>query len=98
MVRWPIHQYRVLKQVDLDITVDAEKLAMAARAVGENLHVLYERDPSPFWAPGSMPMRQVLLNAVWWTRLHPNDHDSFWPLDSVRRRHTTERLVCTTGR
>jgi hypothetical protein len=42
---------RLLKQADLDLTLDGEKLTAAARAAGENFYVLYENDPSPFWKP-----------------------------------------------
>src|ERR1035438_9849642 len=51
---------RVLKQADLDLDLDAEKLTAAARAVGENLFVLFENQPSPFWESGSIPMSRVL--------------------------------------
>jgi hypothetical protein len=47
---------RVLKQADLDLTLDGEKLTQAARVAGENFYVLYENDPSPFWKPGSILM------------------------------------------
>jgi hypothetical protein len=59
---------RLLKQADLDLTLDGEKLTAAARAAGENFYVLYESDPSPFWKPGSILMSRVLRDAVWWTR------------------------------
>ena len=73
---------RVLKQADLDLTLDGEKLTQAARAAGENFYVLYENDPSPFWKPGSIPMSRVLRDAVWWTRIHREDEDLFLPMNS----------------
>ena len=39
---------RILKQADLDLTLDGVKLTEAARAVGQNFFVLYENDPRPF--------------------------------------------------
>ena len=76
---------RLLKQADLDLTLDGEKLTQAARAAGENFYVLYENDPSPFWKPGSIPMPRVLRDAVWWTRIHrggrgPLSPHEFWSL------------------
>ena len=55
----------VLTLVDLDLTLDADKLTAAARAIDENLFVLCENDPTFFWQPCSMPMSQVLKYAIW---------------------------------
>ncbi|HEV2328652.1 MAG TPA: hypothetical protein VGY56_07695 [Verrucomicrobiae bacterium] len=87
----------ILRQADLDLTVDAVKLTAAAREVGENFYVLAESHPHPFWQPGSMPMRQVLCNATWWTRLRPEDQDVFLPVNSVHRRSKRLPLTCVTG-
>jgi hypothetical protein len=73
---------RVLKQVDLDLTVDGHKLSAAARLTGVNLWVLYEGDPSPDCKTGSTPVSRILRNAIWWTRIHPRDADLFLPLIS----------------
>jgi hypothetical protein len=89
---------RVLKQVDLDLDLDAEKLTAAARAVGENLFVLFESDPSPFWESGSIPMSQILRDAVWWTRIHREDEDLFLPMNSGPLKRKRVRLRCSLGR
>jgi hypothetical protein len=89
---------RVLKQADLDLTLDGEKLTQAARAVGENLFVLYENDPSPFWEPGSIPMPRVLRDAVWWTRIYRGDEDFFLPMNSGPLKRKRGRLRCSMGR
>jgi hypothetical protein len=88
---------RILKQVDLDLTQDAEKLTSAARAAGENFYVLYENRPHLGWQPNSGPMIPVLRDAVWWTRIGSRDHDVFLPLDSVQRGPKRVRLNCSTG-
>jgi hypothetical protein len=87
----------VLRQVDVDLTVDADKLTAAAREASENFYVLCESHPHHFWGPGSMPMEQVLCSATWWTRILPEDQDVFVPVDSARRRPKHLRLNCTTG-
>lgn len=92
-----IQRALILRQADLDLTVDAEKLTAAAREVGENIYVLCESHPHVFWEPGSMPMRQVLRSATWWTRIHPEDQDVFAPVDSARRPPKRLRLNCATG-
>jgi hypothetical protein len=89
---------RMLRQADLDLTRDADQLNAAARAAGENLYVLPKRAPHPFWEPGSMPMQQVLSDAVWWTRTRPQDEDQFLPPETERRRPKRCPLICTTGR
>ncbi|HZM04891.1 MAG TPA: hypothetical protein VFC44_17970, partial [Candidatus Saccharimonadales bacterium] len=89
---------RVLKQADLDLDLDAEKLTAAARAVGENLFVLFENDPSPFWESGSIPMSRVLRDAVWWTRIHRADEDLFLPMNSGPLKKKRVRLRCSVGR
>jgi hypothetical protein len=86
---------RILKGVDLDLTLDAEKLTKAARVAGQNIYVLNEASPSPFWNPGSLPISQVLRNAVWWSRIFPGDEDCFLPLKYRPTRHPN--LLCTTG-
>jgi hypothetical protein len=88
---------RVLKQADLDLFLDAEKLTAAARAVGENLFVLYEHDPSPFWKPGAIPVPRVLRDAVWWTRIHREDEDLFLPMNSGPLEKKRVRLRCSMG-
>ena len=89
---------RLLKQADLDLTLDGEKLTQAARAAGENFYVLYENDPSPFWKPGSIPMPRVLRDAVWWTRIHREDEDLFLPMNSGPLEKKRVRLRCSLGR
>jgi len=89
---------RVLKQADLDLTLDGEKLTQAARAAGENFYVLYENDPRPFWEPGSIPMPRVLRDAVWWTRIHREDEDLFLPMNSGPLERKRVRLPCSLGR
>jgi hypothetical protein len=89
---------RVLKQADLDLTLDGEKLTQAARVAGENFYVLYESDPSPFWKPGSIPMARVLRDAVWWTRIHREDEDLFLPMNSGPLKRMRVRLRCGLGR
>jgi hypothetical protein len=88
---------RILKQVDLDLTLDAENLAAAARAAGENFHVLYENRPHLAWQPESGPMSPVLRDAVWWTRIRAEEADVFLPPDSVKKRLTRTCLACSTG-
>jgi hypothetical protein len=89
---------RLLKQADLDLTSDGEKLTQAARAAGENFYVLYENDPRPFWKPGSIPMPRVLRDAVWWTRIHREDEDLFLPMNSGPIERKRGRLRCSLGR
>ena len=89
---------RLLKQADLDLTLDGEKLTAAARAAGENFYVLYENDPNPFWKPGLIPMPRVLRDAVWWTRIHPEDEDLFLPMNSGPLEKKRVRLRCSLGR
>lgn len=88
---------RVLRQADLDLSLDADKLTAAARQANENLYVLHENTPHPFWQPGSTPVSQVLLDAVWWTRIHPQDDDVFLSPDPAVRRAKRVRLTCRTG-
>src|SRR5579872_4826118 len=90
---------RIVKQVDLDLTRDGDQLNAAARMIGQNLYVLYENSPHPFWEPGSTPTNQVLGNAVWWTRIHPQDQDVFLPVETTTlRRPKRLRLICSVGR
>ena len=89
---------RLLKQADLDLTLDGGKLTQAARAAGENFYVLYENDLSPFWKPGSIPMSRVLRDAVWWTRIHREDEDLFLPMNSGPLEKRRVRLRCSLGR
>jgi hypothetical protein len=89
---------RLLKQADLDLTLDAEKLTAAARVAGENFYVLAENSPSPFWEPGSTPMSQVLRDALWWTRIHREDEDLFRPMNSGPLGRKRFRLRCSMGR
>ena len=87
----------LLKSVDLDLTLDAEQLTAAARVIGENLYVLCENDPTFFWQQNSRPVSQVLQYAIWWTRIRPEDQDTFIAVDSAPRRPNVKRLACTTG-
>lgn len=87
----------ILQLVDLDLTIDAEKLAAAAREVGENLFVLPEGFPGRFWEPGQSPIAHMLRDAIWWTRIRPEDADVFWPVVSTRRRPRRLPLVCAAG-
>src|ERR1017187_1063394 len=86
----------ILQLVDLDLTIDAEKLAAAAREGGENLFVLPEGYPGRFWEPGQSPIAHVLRDAVWWTRIRPEDADVFWPVDATRRPKRLP-LACAAG-
>jgi hypothetical protein len=88
---------RVLKQADLDLTLDGQKLTEAARASGQNLYVLYEKDPPPFQTPGDKPISAVLREAVWWTRFRPQDQDRFLPLTADPLWKKEVRLRCATG-
>lgn len=91
-----IRRGRILKQADLDLSGDAMQLTAAAHAAGENLYVLYENSPHPFWMPGSLPIARVLRNAVWWTRIRLRDQDPFLPLPQYRRVKSPE-LKCAVG-
>jgi hypothetical protein len=85
---------RILKQVDLDLTLDSERLTAAARAAGENFYVLYEHRPHLGWKPNSGPIIPVLRNAVWWTRIRPEDQDVFRPVETAPERRMRARLAC----
>ena len=87
----------ILHGTDLDLTRDARELTAAAREAGENFYVLCEHHPHPFWEPDSIPMRQVLRSAIWWTRIRPQDHDAFVPVESASQRPNRLRLNCVTG-
>jgi hypothetical protein len=89
---------RILKQVDLDVTADSDQLNAAARAIGQNLYVLHENAPHPSWQPGSSSIRQMLWDAVWWTRIHPEDKDIFLPVEHSLRRTRYVSLICSLGR
>lgn len=88
---------RILKQADLDLTRDARDLTAVARLIDQNLYVLYENSPHPFWTPGSTPMREVLRKAVWWSRIRPDDQDVFLPVQTAVRRPRRLSLVCSVG-
>ena len=75
---------RILRQVDLDLTLDSEKLAEAARKAGENFFVLYERSASPSWKPAEKSNAAVLREAVFWTRTRARDQDRFIPFTAGR--------------
>lgn len=77
---------RILKQTELDLTQDADQLNAAARVIGQNLYVLHEGAPRPFWKPGSTSMCEVLWDAIWWTRIFPQDQDVFLPVETAFRR------------
>jgi hypothetical protein len=89
---------RILQQADLDLTRDADRLNAAARVIGQNLYVLHEGAPRPFWEPGSTSMREVLWDAIWWTRIHSQDKDVFLPVETALRRPRRLALVCSVGR
>lgn len=86
---------RILKQADLDLTLDGARLTEAARAVGQNFFVLYENDPTPFWNPGDRPISSTLREAVWWTKCQQKDQDWFMPLASgpLCKKHMGLRCV-----
>lgn len=89
---------RILKQADLDLTLDGGRLTEAARAVGQNFFVLYENDPTHFRKPTDRPISSILREAVWWTKCQPKDEDWFMPLASgpLCKKHVG--LRCVTGR
>lgn len=89
---------RVLRQVDLDLTRDGDKLNEAARLAGRNFFVLYERDPTPFWKPGDTSISAVLREAVWWTRFRACDQDRFRSLNSGPIWKMLAHLKCSTGK
>ncbi|MGP8199420.1 MAG: hypothetical protein ACLQU4_07955 [Limisphaerales bacterium] len=88
----------VLKQVDLDLTLDAENLTAAARLAGQNFYVLYESSPTPFWKPGATTVSRALRDAVWWTRIFPEDQDLFLPLNYRPPRRQGIPPSCTIER
>ena len=88
----------LLKQADLDLTLDGAQLTEAARAVRQNFYVLDENDPSPFWTPGDKAISGVLREAVWWTKFRPQDQDRFLPLTAGPLWKKQVRLRCVTGR
>jgi hypothetical protein len=90
--------HRVLRQVDLDLTLDADKLNDAAHAVGQNFYVLHENDPTLFWKPGTTPVSWAVREAIWWTRFRFDDRDRFLPLASGPLWKRPARLRCTVGR
>jgi hypothetical protein len=59
---------RLLKQADLDLTLDGGKLTAAARAAEENFYVLYENDPSRYRCPGSCGTRSGGRGSIGRTR------------------------------
>jgi hypothetical protein len=89
---------RILREVDLDLTLDSERLTAAARAVGENFYVLYENRPRHDWKPNSGPIIPLLRNAVWWTRIRSENQDVFRLIETTPGRPTRARLNCITGR
>jgi hypothetical protein len=89
---------RLLKQIDLDLTLDGAQLNEVARAVRQNFYVLYENDPTPFWRPGDKPISAVLREAVWWTKFRPQDQDRFLPLTAGPLWKKQVPLRCVTGR
>ena len=90
-----IRRQRLLDHVDLDLSLDAERLTAAARAIGENLFVLQEMEPHPLHEPGDLPMPQVLRHAIWWTRTRSQDEDMFLAVDSKLWKPSRQRLVCS---
>jgi hypothetical protein len=91
-----IRRERLLDHVDLDLSLDAERLTAAARAIKENLFVLEEMEPHPHHEPGELPIAQVLRHAIWWTRTRPEDEDVFTPVDSKLWKPARRRLTCAT--
>ncbi len=81
---------------DLDLTVDAAKLTVAAKEVGEDFFILPEFVPSAFWEPRGEPLDGVIANAVWWTRTQSVNRDFFLPIGKLRKKHGP-RLNCTVG-
>ena len=71
---------RILKQVDLDLTLDADRLTEAARMADHNLYVFREDNPNFAARLAEKPISAVLREAVWWTKIHPRDEDRFLPL------------------
>jgi len=88
---------RIIKQADLDLTLEGQKLTEAARALGQSFYVLLENDPTPFWKPGDKPVSAILREAVWWTRCRPKDEDRFLPVASGPLWTKQARLRCVTG-
>jgi hypothetical protein len=88
---------RILRQVDLDLTVDSPKLTAAARAIGGNLYVLHEHRPRVECSPKSGPIIPVLRDAVWWTRIRPGDQDVFRLMETSSLRLRLASLACITG-
>jgi hypothetical protein len=88
---------RILKQVDLDLTLDADKLTAAARTAGENFYVLYENRPHIGWERKLTAMIPVLRDAVWWTRIRREDQDVFLPVETALGRSKLVQLACSTG-
>jgi len=87
----------LLKRVGIHLGSDAEKLTLAARAAGENLYVL----PPDSKCAGKKSPRQIqhlLLDALWWTRIHVEDRDVFTSIESGgERKLKRARLTCLTG-
>lgn len=88
---------RILRQVDLDLTIDAAALEGAAREAGENLYVHYE-DSGRSLAGTAIARRLIAQNAVWWTKIFPQDADVFLPPESgLRSRMADFAGGCRTG-
>jgi hypothetical protein len=87
----------VLRMVDLDLMLDGPTLTAVAKVLGEDLFVLPQGDPDFSWQPSSIPLRQDLGNAVWWTRIEPANQDVFLPVADAVRLSRRFRLVCTVG-
>lgn len=88
---------RILKQVDLDLTLDGKKLTEVARAVGEDLFVLYEMDPPRYWKPGDKPIAATLRESVWWTRTRRRNQDFFLPFAAGPISRKQRPLRCIVG-
>ncbi len=88
---------QILRQVDLDLTLDAQTLTRVARIIRTNLYVLYESAGQRLGEPDSTPILQILRNAVWWSRIRPEDQDVFLPMDSPRRPQSHVCLSCSAG-
>ena len=88
---------RILKQVDLDLTLDADRLTEAARMADQNLYVFREDNPNFAARLAEKPISAVLREAVWWTKIHPRDEDRFLPLAAGPIWKEAVTLHCSKG-
>ena len=88
---------QILRQVDLDLTLDAQTLTRVATIIRTNLYVFHESAGQRLAEQESRPILQILRDAVWWTRIRPGDQDVFLPMDSPRRPQSHVCLSCSSG-